>query len=268
MKPTGRWTRIAVILPVFLIGCDTSPSTIEAVAKLVSAIAWPTIVIVLLVTQRKLFGRLENFKVTATGIEAKIREVQDAEVRVVQSSSNPSEPPTERVVRAAEKIGELSLDADVTVIGGQIHGLAMEYERIRATMPPSDSRTRRMEIVVTKMRTLAFAAYSLLDHLAKSSSPGERLAAVAILEVRSDPAYLQWLADRFSIEPPFVFYHAAVALSVAARTLDKRYREQIQQAIDAARRALGQGKDTTDRAKALTSAEQALNEDEPLRDGA
>src|SRR5260370_24386650 len=96
MKPTGRWTRIAVILPVFLIGCDTSPSTIEAVAKLISAIAWPTIVIVLLVTQRKLFGRLENFKVTGTGIEAKIREGQDAEMQVVPRSRHPSEQPTER----------------------------------------------------------------------------------------------------------------------------------------------------------------------------
>jgi hypothetical protein len=82
------------------------------------------------------------------------------------------------------------LDADVAVIRRQVHDLAVEYERIRATMRPSDSRTRRMEVVLTKMRTLAFAAYPLLDQLTNSSSAGERLAAVAILEVRPSQAYL------------------------------------------------------------------------------
>jgi hypothetical protein len=83
------------------------------------------------------------------------------------------------------------------VIRRQVHDLAVEYERIRATMRPSDSRTRRMEVVLTKMRTLAFAAYPLLDQLTNSSSAGERLAAVAILEVRPSQAYLNWLAEDF-----------------------------------------------------------------------
>jgi len=253
----------AVLFSALLSGCETNASTIEAVAKLVSAIAWPIIVVVLLVSQRKLLARMVHLKLSPTGIEAEIREVQNAEIRVVESSTslNP-EPPTERQVRAAEKIGELSLDADLAVIRRQVHDSAMEYERIRASMRPSDSRTRRMEVVVTKMRTLAFAAYPLLDQLANSSSAGERLAAVAILEVRSNPAYLDWLAERFSIERPFIAYHAGVALSVAARTLDRTYREQIRKAIHAAKGALGQGQDTTDRARILESVDKALSEDD------
>ncbi len=260
---------MAATFLLLLSGCDTSASTIEAVAKLISAIAWPTIIIVLLLSQRQLFARVGHFKLSPTGIEAEIREVQKAEIRVVESSDNLGrEPPTERLVRAAEKIGELSLNADLALIRGQVHSVSMEYERVRASMRPSDSRTRRMEVIVTKMRTLAFAAYPLLDQLANSPSPGERLAAVAILEVKANPAYFKWLADRFSIERPFVSYHAAVALSVAARTLDKSYREQTRQAIHAAREALGQGMETTDRAQVLESAEKALSEDESFHEGA
>jgi hypothetical protein len=50
-------------------------------------------------------------------------------------------------------------------------------------MRPSNERTDRMEQIFEKMRALATASYPLLDELAKSPSPGDRLAAVAILEV-------------------------------------------------------------------------------------
>jgi hypothetical protein len=269
VKESKTWIATVAPFAALLSSCEANAATIDAVAKLLSAVAWPTVVLVLLLSQRKLlasvFGRLQHLKVSPTGIEAEIREVQQAEVRVVERSGNLNpEPPSERQVRAAEKIGELSLDADASVISRQVHDLAMEYERIRASMRPSDSRTRRMEVVVTKMRTLAFAAYPLLDRLTKSTSTGERLAAVAILEVRSNPAYLGWLAERFSIERPFIAYHAGVALSVAARTLDRTYSEQIRTAIHAARNALGPGSDNTDRARVLENAEKALTEDRVL----
>jgi hypothetical protein len=65
----------------------------------------------------------------------------------------------------------------MSIIRDQLVGFANEYERIRATMPSGDERTRRMEVVVAKMRTLSIAGYPLLDDFSKSSSPGQRLAA-------------------------------------------------------------------------------------------
>lgn len=73
-------------------------------------------------------------------------------------------------------------------------GLAREYETTRASMPPGDQRTRRMEVIVTKMRTLGLAAYPYVSEFSRSSSPGERLAAIAILQTSPDPQYWEWLA--------------------------------------------------------------------------
>ena len=51
-------------------------------------------------------------------------------------------------------------------------------------------------------------------------------------------ADLEWLKDRFSLEQPFLFYHAALALQNVANVRNtpadkKRLREVAQQALDA-----------------------------------
>ena len=55
---------------------------------------------------------------------------------------------------------------------------------------------RIMEVIASKMRTLACDAYFLLEYLAKNPEPGCRLAAVSLLEAKPDPAYLPWLSER------------------------------------------------------------------------
>ena len=115
-----------------------------------------------------------------------------------------------------------------------------------------------MEVVVTRMRTLALAAYPLLRDLVSSKSPGERLAAVAILQVRPDPDYLDWLAARLADEKPFIGYHAAVALLVAVRRLDPPYQAKLQAALQKARNAVGQRPKDTDRNRVLSEAEKEL----------
>jgi hypothetical protein len=50
------------------------------------------------------------------------------------------------------------------------------------------------------------------DEYAQSDRPGDRLAAVVIVQMSPDPKYLDWLADRFRTDRPFIFYHAALAL--------------------------------------------------------
>jgi hypothetical protein len=67
---------------------------------------------------------------------------------------------------------------------------------------------------------LAPASYPLLADLARSPSPGERLAAVAILQVFAAREFLPFLVQLVGAEKPFVGYHAAKALQFAAGALD------------------------------------------------
>jgi hypothetical protein len=166
--------------------------------------------------------------------------------------------PTKEQAEAAEQVARVASQSDFSVVQKQIDSLAREYEAVRGSMPPGDERTRKMEIVVTKMRTLAIVGQRLLPQLTKSSSPGQRLAAIAILQVRSDPAYLEWLGDRLGQERPFVGYHAAVALLTAVRTLDKSYRSRLAEAIRKAKDAVAPEGPDTDRMKTLNQAEKEL----------
>jgi hypothetical protein len=166
--------------------------------------------------------------------------------------------PTKEQVQAAEQVAQVTSQNDFSVVQQQINALAREYEAVRGSMPPGDERTRKMEVVVTKMRTLAIVGQPLLPQLMKSSSPGQRLAAIAILQVRPDPAYLEWLEGRLGQERPFVGYHAAVALLTAVRTLDKSYRSRLAEAIRKAKEAVAPEGQDTDRMNTLNQAEKEL----------
>ena len=86
----------------------------------------------------------------------------------------------------------------------QVDELAAEHERVRGSMRVSDTRTRAMEVVVSKMRTIGRAAYPLRHELSVSASPGHRLQAIASLQVMPDYDLLDWLANRIDQERPFV----------------------------------------------------------------
>ena len=92
-------------------------------------------------------------------------------------------------------------------------GFAQEYETTRANMHAGPERTRAMNAVVAKMRTLALAADLFLDEfMAAASSPGKRLAAICILQMKPEQRAVPWLVERMRLEQPFVFFHASVAL--------------------------------------------------------
>jgi hypothetical protein len=136
----------------------------------------------------------------------------------------------------------------------RIEDLARAYQELRRSTLPGDERTRKMEVIATKMRTAACDAYYLLEFLAKNPEPGARLAAVSLLEARPNVDYLDWLAERLAPEKPFVGYHAALALLVAARALEQEYREPVRNAILKAQSLLGPGLESTDRGRALAAA--------------
>ena len=241
-----------------------TPEYLQAIAALLSAVAWPLVIVVFILTQRRpLIGLLDKLEEITFpgGFGAKLRrEVDKSAEAALSSDPRAGKAPTEEQLEAAERVEQVARRSDISVVWAEVRQLAREYERIRATMPSGDSRTRRMEVVVTKMRTLALAAYPLLRDLDSSESPGERLAAVAILQVRPNPDYLDWLAERVAEEKPFIGYHAAVALLVAARTLESSHHAELQAAVQKARKSVGWRLKDTDRDRVLSDAENELEE--------
>jgi hypothetical protein len=111
----------------------------------------------------------------------------------------------------------LAADASSSVIASQAEALAAEYQRVRGSMVPGDRRTRAMEVVVSKMRTIGQAFFPIRHEFANSPAPGKRLMVIASLEVSPDYDMLDWLVERARLEAPFLQYHALVAILLAAR---------------------------------------------------
>lgn len=133
---------------------------------------------------------------------------------MLRSGQNPS--------AAATRAGQLTPAAEVEETRRQMTELAHQYEKLRRDLPSGDARTRRMEVVASRMRTLALSAYPLIAEFVESDSPGLRLAAVSILEAVPGTDHLTWLGERIAAEKPFIGYHAALALLAGARTLDAK----------------------------------------------
>ncbi len=151
-------------------------------------------------------------------------------------------------------------DASLDLIRGQVRSYAHLYERTRQRMRPSDERTHRMEQIFERMANLATASYPLLDELARSPSPGERLAAVAILQVVAAEQYLPFLVQLVRSEKPFVGYHATKALQFAAGALDPSKYPLVLQAVKDAQAALTAASGGMDRGRqaVLRATEEEL----------
>lgn len=127
---------------------------------------------------------------------------------------------------------------------------AQEYETVRASMHAGAERTRAMNAVVAKMRTLALAADLYLDEwMNAGSSPGLRLAAICILQMKPEMRAVPWLAERMRMEQPFVFFHASVALLNAVRRFGVGERASLGAAL---RTALSQVQSFGEKADANT----------------
>lgn len=137
---------------------------------------------------------------------------------------------------AAARVEKLTPATQLEETRRQVVELAVEYERLRDDLPSGDARTRRMEVVASKLRTLALSAYPLMREFVQSDSPGLRLAAVSILETVPRTDHLMWLARRLPAERPFIGYHAALALLAAARMLEVNDLPKVREATSEARR--------------------------------
>ena len=92
-----------------------------------------------------------------------------------------------------------------------------------------------MTWIMVKLRMLGPAVAKFIGELKVSQSAGERLAAVAIMQIEPDEADIPWLTERFRIEQPFIFFQAAVALQSVARS---GVSGKVTEAVDAAKTAL------------------------------
>jgi len=148
-------------------------------------------------------------------------------------SGQPSVPsPLDR--QAAERVLRATPADQPDAALAPLRGLAVEYERVRQDMPFGRERTRKMSEIASRMKRLALAAAPYLPQLAKSASPGERLAAVTILQMQFDPAYIEWLSDRLVEEVAFIGYQAASAMLARVRIVGGTERLQIKNAVESA----------------------------------
>lgn len=193
---------------------------IQAIASVVGAIAWPlTALTIVFIFRKPLLSFLSNVgDIEIAG--AKFKRLQQELHKADTEASRKKElfaPPTQAEQERAVEVEEL-LEGVPSLIRKEADALAFEYEKVRASMPASDDRTRKMEIVVAKMRAIGRAVYPLRNELASSASAGKRLLAIAALQVLPDYDMLTWLAERIKGEKPFIGYHALLALAQAAKS--------------------------------------------------
>jgi hypothetical protein len=223
---------------------------VKAVTELLNSIAWPVaaVVCVLLFRQQltKFIGDVNTVKVFGAEISRKIdRQIeQSAKETAAKTESEIRSGPTEGELNRARVVKDLAADTDSGLIVRQAEALAAEYQKVRGSMLPGNERTRAMEVVVSKMRTIGQAFFPRRHEFANSPSPGKRLMAIASLQVAPDYDMLDWLAERVGSERPFLQYHALVAMLLAIRGSNaKAYLKAIETSVEKA----SQSKDNFDR---------------------
>jgi hypothetical protein len=155
-------------------------------------------------------GMLEFQKVVAVELA---RPTTDA----TPADGEPSVPSTSDR-QSAERVLKVAAEGRPDEVLIPLRKLAAEYEKTRSELPFGNARTRKMSEISSRMKRLALAAAPFLEQLSRSLSPGERLAAVIILQMKFDPDYIEWLASRIVEEPAFCGYQAASALLARIRT--------------------------------------------------
>jgi hypothetical protein len=177
-------------------------SGLTAVAALIASVAWPVLALVVIVKfSPQLVGLLRRMtKVELLGIKAEIQTELNKAAEEAAPLAGLSKGVSADELQRSVKVAEIAGQGDTELVRQQVDSLATEYENIRAAMPPGDQRTRRMEVVVSKMRTRGRAAFPIRYDLIQSPSPGHRLQAIASLQVVPDFDLLDWVRDSHARE--------------------------------------------------------------------
>ena len=226
---------------------------IADIAALFSAIAWPLFFAGLLFWLRKPVHKLITATVSIAETADKVKiwqiefdrnvrqELHATEMHALRSEPMPEIPIQE--LSAARRVNDLIAHAPspsvkdnlLASIRERMLAFAHEYDATRAQMRSGTERTRALNAIAAKMRTLALAATPFLDEFSRDTQfPGRRLAAICILQLAPDIGYLQWLVERMSVEQPFVFFNASVALLALVRNYGRARRQELKAAIESA----------------------------------
>jgi hypothetical protein len=212
-----------------------------------------------------LFGAKAKRKISAQ-VEQSAKETQETQEAQDNTgvNSSPSEgelsrSPSEGELSRARIVENLAASTDIAVIRRQAEDLATEYQKVRASMLPGNKRTRAMEVVVSKMRTIGQAFFPIRHEFINSPSPGQRLMVIAALQVHPDFDLLDWLADRAGSEKPFLQSHSLIAILVAVGNRDaKSYLQVIEGAVDKVRPLRTVFGSDTSRTRILDEIEKSL----------
>lgn len=211
-----------------------------AVAAVLGAIAWPSTILVVAFLFKGVLqtaiSRIPSMldrvtKASVAGIKVELARVADAERedKGGKVTSNQKE--------SAARIAVEKHDLGSQPLLAELDRLCLEFDALRRTLPPGDIRTRAMTRTVVQMRSLAPSLIEFLDVYKGSGSAGSRLAAITMMQMVPISADVEWLENRFSSDPPFLFYHAALALQNAMDSPDT-YESKVSEICEAARRAL------------------------------
>lgn len=220
---------------------DQAAALITSIAALIGAVAWPIAFLAVFLLFRspirtafeKLPSVIDRMRTVKIGLlEAELNE--EAAAMVEETAENLGGISAQQI-RSAARIEIRAKSLDDQALRDQLQQLCIEYDTIRKVMPAGAERTHAMTQVLIKMRTLGPAVDKFLAELKSSASPGNRLAAIAIMQIEPDKADISWLLERFKGEQPFIFFHAAVALQSVARSGSE---DGATKAIQAARTAL------------------------------
>lgn len=225
--------RVSLISHKAAASLSATPSSVDISAATALVIGFPVVGFLCGYLYTRLF--LQGAFIRSNSQMFKFREVVAAELSQVSpvSLTEPSMPtPTDR--QAAERILQVAPVDRPNELLAPLRALASEYEKVRRELPFGDARTRKMTEIANGMKKLALVAAPFLPQLTQSSSPGERLAAVVILQMKFDPNYIEWLANRLFEEPAFPGYLAASALLARMPIVGEPERQRIKTAVAAA----------------------------------
>jgi hypothetical protein len=242
-------------------GSWLTPEGLTAVAAFLASIAWPIIALVVVLKFRPEFITLlsRTTKIEWLGLKAELQTELNKAAEGVIGLRGRSTGASAEELKQALKVKEIADRGDAALVRQQVESLAREYEDIRSSMPSGDDRTRRMEVLMSKMRAIGRAAFPIRYELTQSPSPGQRLQVIASLQVRPDFELLEWLANRIRVERPFVAYHAVVALNTAARDAHAReHLNELEIALERAKQASQGLSPDPDRTKELEQLEKTI----------
>lgn len=197
---------------------EISVSAIEAAASVLGAYAWPLLILISLTLFRHqirdLLARLVRIDVAGAKFEF-ARQAEHRGQRILRKEPNATGSLTPEQQKAAEEIAGLASTESQQAVRKEMLRVAMEYNRANSIIDQK-AKAQAKDRALVEMRLLSLAASNLLDELRLSGSFGERLAAIAILQLRPRPSQeiLSWLADQLVLSDDVLVKQASLAIEI------------------------------------------------------